>query len=174
MPSQCGKIARLLVVRASQRESLRADLDSKFSVIFHSYGQELLSIQETYQRLRENPPRARNLPPVYGAIAWARHLLNRIQEPMRHFQENKKVWVHLVDPLGCASSLGLVDGGVMRLGLTVGDGDGGCSGSGSVCDGESKRRCENASTGESVATCDRFPTAGFVSCCFLLAPDVCR
>lgn len=76
-----------------QRESLRADLDSKFSVIFHSYGQELLNIQETYQRLRENPPRARNLPPVYGAIAWARHLLNRIQEPMRHFQENKKVWL---------------------------------------------------------------------------------
>jgi hypothetical protein len=145
MPCQCGKIARLLVVRASQRESLRADLDSKFSVIFHSYGQELLNIQETYQRLRENPPRARNLPPVYGAIAWARHLLNRIQEPMRHFQENKKVWVHLVDPLWCASSLGLVDGGVcassrMPMGLTVGDGGGSGSGSAGGGDGESKRR----------------------------------
>jgi hypothetical protein len=74
-----------------QRDSLRADLDSKFSVIFHSYGQELLNVQDMYQRMREKPPRARNLPPVFGAISWARHLLNRIQAPMKSFQENKKL-----------------------------------------------------------------------------------
>ena len=48
-------------------------------------------MQDMYQRFREKPPRARNQPPVYGAIAWARHLLNRIQMPMKSFQENKKL-----------------------------------------------------------------------------------
>lgn len=33
----------------------------------------------------------RNAPPVSGAISWARHLLTRIEEPMKFFQESKAV-----------------------------------------------------------------------------------
>ena len=35
--------------------------------------------------------RTRNLPPVAGNITWARHLLRRIEEPMKRFQSNKAV-----------------------------------------------------------------------------------
>ena len=73
------------------RETLRADLDAKFMIIFHNYGLELASVQETYEKCKHAPPAARNLPPVAGNIAWARHLLRRIEEPMKRFQSNKAV-----------------------------------------------------------------------------------
>ena len=64
------------------RESLRQDLDSKFTVIFNNYGLELTSVQDTYEHFKHNPPCTRNMPPVSGNIMWARHLLRRIEEPM--------------------------------------------------------------------------------------------
>ena len=73
------------------RETLRADLDNKFMIIFHNYGLELASVQETYEKHKHAPPSARNLPPVAGNITWARHLLRRIEEPMKRFQSNKAV-----------------------------------------------------------------------------------
>ena len=74
-----------------QRESLRNDLDSKFTVIFHNYGLDLTTVQEIYEKYRHSPPIARNMPPVAGNILWARHLLKRIEEPMRKFESNPSV-----------------------------------------------------------------------------------
>ncbi|GMF34281.1 unnamed protein product [Phytophthora fragariaefolia] len=74
-----------------QRETLRSDLDSKFTVIFHNYGLDLSHVQELYERHRHDPPVARNLPPVAGNILWSRHLLRRIEEPMRKFESNPTV-----------------------------------------------------------------------------------
>jgi dynein heavy chain len=68
------------------RENLRSDLDSKLSVIFHNYGIELSRVEQIYEKFKHNPPIARNMPPVAGNIAWARHLLRKIEEPMRKFQ----------------------------------------------------------------------------------------
>lgn len=68
------------------RENLRVNLESKFALIFHSYGEELEHVQETYERHRHNPPVARNMPPVAGNILWTRNLLQRIEEPMKTFQ----------------------------------------------------------------------------------------
>ena len=73
------------------RESMRSDLDSKFTVIFNNYGLELTSIQDTYEHFKHNPPCTRNMPPVSGNIMWARHLLRRIEEPMDKFQGNDAV-----------------------------------------------------------------------------------
>jgi dynein heavy chain len=73
------------------RESLRADLDSKLSVIFNNYGQELVEIEQIYEKNKHNPPIARNMPPVAGNIIWARHLLRKIEEPMNKFQGNAAV-----------------------------------------------------------------------------------
>ncbi len=73
------------------RESLRADLDSKLSVIFNNYGQELTEIEQIYEKFKHNPPIARNMPPVAGNIVWARHLLRKIEEPMNKFQGNAAV-----------------------------------------------------------------------------------
>lgn len=74
-----------------QRESLRTDLDSKFTVIFHNYGLDLTNVQDIYEKYRHDPPIARNLPPVAGNILWSRHLLRRIEEPMRKFESNPTV-----------------------------------------------------------------------------------
>jgi dynein heavy chain, axonemal len=74
-----------------QRESLKNDLDSKFTVIFHNYGLDLTTVQEIYEKYKHNPPIPRNMPPVAGNIMWSRHLLKRIEEPMRRFESNPTV-----------------------------------------------------------------------------------
>jgi dynein heavy chain len=74
-----------------QRESLRADLESKYVVIFHNYGIELTQVQDQYEKHKSAPPLVRNLPPVAGNITWSRHLLRRIEEPMKKFQSNPTV-----------------------------------------------------------------------------------
>jgi len=74
-----------------QRENLKADLDSKFNIIFQNYGLELEVVQQLYERNKHAPPIPRNLPPVSGNIMWSRHLLKRIEEPMKKFESNQNV-----------------------------------------------------------------------------------
>jgi dynein heavy chain len=73
------------------RENLRSDLDSKLTVIFNNYGQELLNVEQLYEKNKHNPPTPRNMPPVAGNITWARHLLRKIEEPMAKFQGNTTI-----------------------------------------------------------------------------------
>jgi dynein heavy chain len=73
------------------RENLRSDLDAKLSIIFHNYGHELTRVEQIYEKFKHNPPISRNMPPVAGNIAWARHLLRKIEEPMKRFQGNPTV-----------------------------------------------------------------------------------
>lgn len=65
------------------RDNLRNDLDNKLAVIFINYGQELIHIEQIYEKEKNHPSVARNMPPVSGNIAWARHLLRRIETPMK-------------------------------------------------------------------------------------------
>ena len=74
-----------------QRESLKSDLDSKLNIIFQNYGKELESVQRLYEKEKHDPPIPRNLPPVAGNITWARHLLKRIEDPMKQFESNQNV-----------------------------------------------------------------------------------
>ncbi|CAM9244386.1 unnamed protein product [Chrysoparadoxa australica] len=74
-----------------QRESLKSDLDSKLNIIFQNYGMELDQVQQLYERQKHDPPIPRNLPPVAGNITWSRHLLKRIEEPMKQFESNQNV-----------------------------------------------------------------------------------
>jgi dynein heavy chain len=74
-----------------QRESLIKQLDSKLELIFQKYGLEVLNVQEDYQLNKDTPVIARHATPVAGAIGWSRHLLQRLQEPMQHFQQHAKV-----------------------------------------------------------------------------------
>jgi dynein heavy chain len=74
-----------------QRERLKSDLDSKFNVIFQNYGGELEKVQKLYEKSKHSPPLSRNLPPVAGNITWSRHLLKRIEEPMKKFETNQNV-----------------------------------------------------------------------------------
>lgn len=74
-----------------QNGSLKTDLESKFAVIFHNYGQELEVLKELYEKHRGSPLFVRNMPPVAGNIMWSRQLLHRIMEPMRRFHREPLV-----------------------------------------------------------------------------------
>lgn len=39
-----------------------------------------------YGNHKDNPPLARDMPPVAGRIGWARHLFKKIEEPMLHIK----------------------------------------------------------------------------------------
>ena len=58
-----------------QRESLRADLNEKYMLIFQNYGTDLDTIQQIYEKQKTSPPLVRNAPPVAGSIMWSRQLL---------------------------------------------------------------------------------------------------
>ena len=45
-----------------------------------------MHIEALYEKNKHSPPIARNMPPVAGNIAWARHLLRKIEDPMLKFQ----------------------------------------------------------------------------------------
>lgn len=73
------------------RDSLKSDLDSKYTVIFHNYGLDLEAVQRLYERQKAAPPLLRNAPPVTGNILWAKQLLRRIEEPMRRFKTHSSL-----------------------------------------------------------------------------------
>ena len=56
-----------------------------------NYGGELEKVQKLYEKSKHSPPLSRNLPPVAGNITWSRHLLKRIEEPMKKFETNQNV-----------------------------------------------------------------------------------
>ena len=74
-----------------QRDSLKGDLEDKYSLIFQFYGDQLEQVQIVYDTQKAQPPVSRNLPPVAGNILWARHLLTKIEEPMQRFQSNRVI-----------------------------------------------------------------------------------
>ena len=71
------------------KQTLKADLDSKYTVIFHNYGLDLETVQKIYDKQKPAPPTTRNAPPVAGNILWSRQLLRRIEQPMKKFKSNK-------------------------------------------------------------------------------------
>jgi len=71
--------SRSQVIKTLEEESLN---------IFVNFGNELLRIQDLYEKYKSNPPIGRNMPPVAGNISWSRHLLKRIEDPMKHFQDS--------------------------------------------------------------------------------------
>lgn len=80
-----------------QTETFAADLESKYLVIFHSYGLELEKDQKTYERYKEDPPMARNMTPVAGAVSWSRQLLRHIKEPIDKFKSNRTIMANTKD-----------------------------------------------------------------------------
>jgi dynein heavy chain len=73
-----------------KRESLQSELQNKYNIIFHNYGQEMESIKSAYNQFKTSPPLVRNMPTVAGNILWSRHLFHRIQEPMERFPDEIK------------------------------------------------------------------------------------
>ena len=66
-------------------------IDDKYKVILQNYGHDIEMVSKLYSRQKNDPPLARNLPPMAGKILWARQLFHRIQEPMSLFQKHSTV-----------------------------------------------------------------------------------
>ena len=48
-----------------QRDSLKGDLEDKYTLIFQHYGDQLERVQTVYESQKADPPLFRNLPPVF-------------------------------------------------------------------------------------------------------------
>uniref|UniRef100_A0A3P8XWJ2 Dynein, axonemal, heavy chain 8 n=1 Tax=Esox lucius TaxID=8010 RepID=A0A3P8XWJ2_ESOLU len=65
---------------------LTTEISSTVGLILQHYASELDSVKNSYQMNRQDPPLARNMPPIAGRIIWVRHLYRRIEEPI-HYME---------------------------------------------------------------------------------------
>ncbi|KFU84710.1 Dynein heavy chain 8, axonemal, partial [Chaetura pelagica] len=59
--------------------------------ILQHYVGELEAIKKLYQIQKDDPPLARNMPPVAGKIRWARQLYKRIYEPINYFHKKSNI-----------------------------------------------------------------------------------
>lgn len=53
--------------------------------------QDLHFVQSEYNKHKEDPPLARNLPPISGKIAWSRQLYKKISAPMEAFRKRPQL-----------------------------------------------------------------------------------
>ncbi|KFV18927.1 Dynein heavy chain 8, axonemal, partial [Tauraco erythrolophus] len=67
--------------------------------ILQRYVAELEATKKLYQTQKDDPPLARNMPPVAGKILWVRQLFRRINEPINYFHKKSKI---LASPEGKA------------------------------------------------------------------------
>lgn len=68
------------------RESINAQLMSKWYEILEQYAKEVDAIEEIFIRSRAAPPLTKNQPRVAGSIAWSRSLFFRIKRTILRFQ----------------------------------------------------------------------------------------
>lgn len=81
----------LTVIFQNRLQIPNLGIDEKYQKILQNYGNDIEAICKLYTKQKQNPPLARNLPPIAGKILWARHLFQRIQEPMESFQKHPSV-----------------------------------------------------------------------------------
>ncbi len=67
------------------REAINTEMMKKFSDILVQYMKEIDVANDLFQKLKDNPPLAKNHPSVSGSISWARFLFKTIKRPMLKF-----------------------------------------------------------------------------------------
>uniref|UniRef100_A0A8C2TFR5 Dynein axonemal heavy chain 8 n=1 Tax=Coturnix japonica TaxID=93934 RepID=A0A8C2TFR5_COTJA len=70
---------------------LQEEVTHTIASILKHYVAELEAIKKIYQIQKDDPPLARNMPPVAGKILWVRQLFRRINEPINYFQKNSSI-----------------------------------------------------------------------------------
>ncbi|XP_033874388.2 dynein axonemal heavy chain 8-like [Acipenser ruthenus] len=70
---------------------LQSEISSTVGLILQHYVSELEHAKKLYQANREDPPLARNMPPVAGKILWVRQLFRRIQEPIDYIHKHSDI-----------------------------------------------------------------------------------
>ncbi|NWI40441.1 DYH8 protein, partial [Picathartes gymnocephalus] len=67
--------------------------------ILQHYVAELEATKKLYQSQKDDPPLARNMPPIAGKILWVRQLFRRVNEPITYFHKHSDI---LASPEGKA------------------------------------------------------------------------
>ncbi|XP_034620518.1 dynein heavy chain 8, axonemal [Trachemys scripta elegans] len=78
---------------------LQQEIAHTVGLILQHYVAELEATKKLYQAQKDDPPLARNMPPVAGKILWVRQLFRRISEPINFFYKNSDI---LTSPEGKA------------------------------------------------------------------------
>ncbi|XP_074024884.1 dynein axonemal heavy chain 8 [Numenius arquata] len=78
---------------------LQEEIAHTVGCILQHYVAELEAIKKLYQIQKDDPPLARNMPPVAGKILWVRQLFRRINEPIDYFHKKSNM---LASPEGKA------------------------------------------------------------------------
>uniref|UniRef100_A0A4W3HHM2 Dynein, axonemal, heavy chain 5 n=1 Tax=Callorhinchus milii TaxID=7868 RepID=A0A4W3HHM2_CALMI len=66
-------------------------VDEKYQKILQNYGRDIEIVSKIYTKQKNDPPVARDMPPIAGKILWARQLFHKVQEPMGHFQQQLSI-----------------------------------------------------------------------------------
>ena len=74
-----------------QRDSLKDDLESKRLMVLRHFLGDLEVVSRSYEKLKNNPPLVRNVPPVTSNVLWARQLMRRIESPMQQFRNHQEL-----------------------------------------------------------------------------------
>ncbi|XP_031820772.1 dynein heavy chain 8, axonemal isoform X3 [Sarcophilus harrisii] len=78
---------------------LQLEIAHTIQLILQFYVAELEATKKLYLVQKEDPPLARNMPPIAGKILWVRQLYRRISEPINYFFKNSDI---LTSPEGKA------------------------------------------------------------------------
>ncbi|CAM9358663.1 unnamed protein product [Ascophyllum nodosum] len=66
-----------------QRPAVADELQRKHVVVVEDLAVEVATVMQLFVKNKDDPPIAKNLPPVAGALAWSKGLLERVSVPMR-------------------------------------------------------------------------------------------
>uniref|UniRef100_A0A9L0SSP7 Dynein axonemal heavy chain 8 n=1 Tax=Equus caballus TaxID=9796 RepID=A0A9L0SSP7_HORSE len=70
---------------------LRIEINHTVERILQYYVAELEATKKLYHSQKDDPPLARNMPPIAGKILWVRQLYRRISEPIDYFFKNSEI-----------------------------------------------------------------------------------
>ncbi|XP_045150713.1 dynein axonemal heavy chain 8 [Echinops telfairi] len=98
MSSTFGKIlSSQLALQLLQRfqklniPCLQLEINHTIERILQCYVAELEATKKLYHSQKDDPPLARNMPPIAGKILWVRQLYRRISEPINYFFQNSDI-----------------------------------------------------------------------------------
>nr|XP_018669928.1 dynein heavy chain 5, axonemal-like isoform X1 [Ciona intestinalis]XP_026692815.1 dynein heavy chain 5, axonemal-like isoform X1 [Ciona intestinalis] len=70
-------------------KGIELDLWDKYMRVLLLFGKEVEVMKKTYQKQKEDPPIARNMPPISGRILWSRQLYTHLEISMLALARNK-------------------------------------------------------------------------------------
>ncbi|XP_062925653.1 dynein axonemal heavy chain 5 [Mobula hypostoma] len=83
--------ALILLKKFERLEISDLAVDEKYQKVLQKYGHDIEMVSKLYTRQKNDPPIARDMPPVAGRILWARQLFCKIHEPMELFQQQPSI-----------------------------------------------------------------------------------